>query len=186
MGCEAELLRRDRRNNYVKTTSYWKQRRRTILKVSVVKRGELNIQHTNRKEPTMAFDFVRDDHVFTWNSKAWQGVFELATSYGWTPMGTTIDDGREAYNDDWAGGYFTNDGQRMLQEDAQNLAEALERALPNLADDNDLAEYVRGKGCLVYPDGVGVPITMRFGGRVLREKIQHFIAFLKGGEVLIC
>ena len=65
---------------------------------------------------------------------AWAKILSLAKYCGWVPAGT-IDPYwiNEPDAPDWGGGYNTNDGQRVLPEDALNIAKALERALEMIA-----------------------------------------------------
>jgi hypothetical protein len=67
----------------------------------------------------------------------WPLLLELAVSYGWKPAGTRapidIYTG-EIMTGEWDGSYCSNDGQVVIKEDAASLADALERALPDIPD----------------------------------------------------
>ena len=80
---------------------------------------------------------------FSFHTRAWQLVLTLGQWYGWQPAGTRAPD--PAYFDDapvdpadWDGRYFPPAGQVVTAEDARALADALERALPDLPDDDAL------------------------------------------------
>ena len=67
---------------------------------------------------------------FRANGFGWTYLLTLARDNGWEPMGTTMsgfDDSRPP--SDWNGGYCSNDFQRVEEEDASNMANALEKAL---------------------------------------------------------
>jgi hypothetical protein len=76
---------------------------------------------------------------------SWPMILELAQQYGWKPMGTVQyqqfkEDVTLLYEDHkWSGGYYSNDGQAVVADDAKALADALESAL------DDIPEY----GCFV-------------------------------------
>ena len=68
-----------------------------------------------------------DDYRF--NIHGWGPILSLAEKYGWQPAGTVLPGDK-----DWEGSYYSNDGQIVQYQDAQNIAKALEKALPNLSD----------------------------------------------------
>ena len=55
-------------------------------------------------------------------------MLQLAQRYGWHPAGTVSGER------DWSGTYFGACGQVITAEDGARLADALEKALPDLAD----------------------------------------------------
>ena len=70
------------------------------------------------------------------NIGAWDHLTEAALAFDWKPAGTLhpIDDefGGEpflTFEARWDGGYFSNDYQRVTDEDASELAAALRRAI---------------------------------------------------------
>lgn len=64
----------------------------------------------------------QNGRYFRFNIWGWANVLDLAQSYGWRPRGTVL-------GDEWKGGYDTNDGQIVTEEDAQDIAEALRLAV---------------------------------------------------------
>jgi hypothetical protein len=94
---------------------------------------------------------------FRFSNNAWHAALQLAREHGWEPAGTevpevtahapdgtTVDEEatrmeRQTYGD-WDGDYFYNDGQIVTDEDARNIADALERALELVPEEGDLAE----------------------------------------------
>jgi len=65
-------------------------------------------------------------------------ALELARRHGWTPLGTRPPEAFDSYalQADWFGVYLTNDGQAVTAEDARALADALERALQDIPDED--------------------------------------------------
>ena len=61
----------------------------------------------------------------------WSQTLAIAHENGWQPMGTLppICDQHMA-----SGNYSSNDSQLIVDEDAANMADALERALPGIPD----------------------------------------------------
>jgi hypothetical protein len=94
---------------------------------------------------------------FRFSNNAWCAALELAHAHGWEPAGTvapevtvyapdgtTVDEEatrieRQAY-EDWTGDYFCNGHQLVADEDARNIADALERALDYVPEEGDFAE----------------------------------------------
>jgi hypothetical protein len=94
---------------------------------------------------------------FRFSTYAWGAVLALAREHGWEPAGTespevtvyapdgtTIDEEatqteRQAY-EDWDEDYFYNDGRLVSDEDARNIADALERALDLVPEEGNFAE----------------------------------------------
>src|SRR5215472_3146395 len=70
----------------------------------------------------------RKGGYFKMGNWGWRQLLMLAHYHGdWEPQGTTIEG-----DERWDGSYFSNDGQLVGEEDARNLADALERAAPKL------------------------------------------------------
>ena len=78
---------------------------------------------------------------FTCRLSAWVEILRLAKFAGWEPAGTerpywlrgdVPDEALNACYDGWDGGYLSNDGQFVTATDATALADALERALPDI------------------------------------------------------
>lgn len=68
------------------------------------------------------------------NWSAWRACFILARAFGWKPAGTlapTFYAGCDVTQDyrDCKGGYFSNDGQQVTDEDAKALGLALQRGI---------------------------------------------------------
>ena len=78
----------------------------------------------------MGVDLIRNNEEMGFNWSGWRKILEIAFNHGWKPTGTVNDidqDGKPIQ--DWSGTYFSNDYQYVTDEDAKNLAEALERAI---------------------------------------------------------
>ena len=97
------------------------------------------------------FDLSGPKGTFHFDLADWHCVVELAEDNGWKPAGTVFDeppaepiifgcgDDPEAHEraereDRFLRDYFSNDGQMVTDEDAEALAAALERSLPDIPD----------------------------------------------------
>ena len=101
----------------------------------------------------MGMDLSGKGGYFRFSNYGWRAALELAHEHGWEPAGTvppkftvyaldgvTVDEvrtraERQSYAN-WSGGYFTNDYQVVSDEDAANIAAALERALDDVPDES--------------------------------------------------
>jgi Leu/Phe-tRNA-protein transferase len=86
---------------------------------------------------------------------AWSQVLITAYENGWKPMGT-LPPVYDQDSPDWSGNYTSSDSQLVIEEDATNLADALERALPDIYDDEaraffeDMIAFCREGGFRLY------------------------------------
>ncbi len=97
------------------------------------------------------FDLSGPKGTFHFGLADWHCVVELAEDNGWRPAGTVWDEppeepiifgsggDQEDYEravrvDRFLTDYFNNDGQMVTDEDAEALAAALERSLPDIPD----------------------------------------------------
>lgn len=119
-------------------------------------------------------------------ARAWRLMLVLAERYGWEPCGTAppdelaIDAGLwrgEPW--DWDGRYISAYGQHLTEEDASNFGAALERALPDVPDDDALENKVScntgiwGWFAIESPD-VGINPLEAFSG-CNKEMLRNFI-----------
>jgi hypothetical protein len=131
----------------------------------------------------MGMDLKGKDSDFAFNLFAWGNTLRLACMYGWEPAGTRAPRkwGRKGKRPPWEGGYDTNDGQRVTDEDAAALADALERALPDVPTHDALAHKTREVGgirCIPYDADVS-PLEYLSGKG--RTRLTEFIRFCRDG-----
>lgn len=110
----------------------------------------------------MGFDLRGTGGEFRWNIHRWYALLRLAKQYGWKPEGTSHDD------PDWNGTYTANNYQVVCASDAANLADAIERALP------DIPNYPADKQPQDFND------FEWFAGD--KEYLREFIAYCRAGE----
>ena len=82
----------------------------------------------------MSFEFQGVGGYFVFRQHSWPEVTDLARDYGWTPSACyeLMPDGKHIdLNRPY--GYWSNEGQVILPDDAAALAEALEKALADSA-----------------------------------------------------
>jgi hypothetical protein len=95
------------------------------------------------------------------NIDAWPMLLRMARSYGWKPAGTQPGPDYADHNlkptVEWDGTYLTNDGQVVMAEDAAALADAIERALPDIPD-----HEITGKMVSLRPDQLKSEIDLAF------------------------
>ena len=136
---------------------------------------------------------------FSLSDRAWRLLLALTSVYGWKPQGTLAPD--PEYVDDepsqvipWDGRYAPPACQRMTEGDARAMADALERALPDIPDHDALSDKVLAPGgddplaLWGRPARTGVTITAmeEFSGPnkpYPRALVTHL---REGGEIWIC
>ena len=75
---------------------------------------------------------VTDGAYFRWSLHYWEAVLDLAMRYGWRPVGTVSPQRAVVEHIIWDGSYAANSGQTVTTEDAEMMAAALEKALPDI------------------------------------------------------
>ncbi len=136
----------------------------------------------------MGMDLSGAGGEFRWNFFSWPRLLQIAEEYGWEPAGTTVDphDEEEMPHGRWSGGYTSNDAQTVTAEDARNLADALERALPDIPDEDVLAHLKNEMGCIrMAPDPPDIDDLDWFCGPDSKEHIRQFIRFCRAGSFRI-
>jgi len=170
----------------------------------------------------MGFDFCNDKGgEISLHGSRWRTAFRLARVYGWHPAGTEPAAGPpegvkvvrfdmrnavridapaslqppdpELGDDSWPGYYFYNDRQQVSETDARALATALERAMPELPNE-DLCPCEK----LKLFDGHGQPIELEvltddaeddpklyWSGSEKKAYLQKFIDFCRQGRFAI-
>jgi hypothetical protein len=94
----------------------------------------------------MGFDLTNDSGKhYRLNNRGWSVVLGLARAYGWRPRGTLVPEGYgedgEEETEPWdPEDYGTNNGQRVMAEDAAALADALQACLSDPDAPTKLAE----------------------------------------------
>ena len=101
----------------------------------------------------MGMDLSGKGGYFRFSNYGWRAALELAHEHGWEPAGTELPDitvyapdgvtvdevatraERKLYAT-WDRGYFWNENQVVSDEDAANIADALERALDDVPDES--------------------------------------------------
>ena len=84
----------------------------------------------------MGYELINESgQQLCFNFKGYPRIIDLALQYEWEPLGTTMPswhDEKYGKRDDWHGIYCSNDFQVVSAEDANNMADALERAQRDL------------------------------------------------------
>jgi hypothetical protein len=120
-------------------------------------------------------------------------VLTLAALYGWTPAGTQAPDDDSALGmhgtPDWDGSYFPGVGQHVTDADALALAEALERALPDLPDREAFqrltqppADPTRAVEYMPTPKLERATSAFELYSGAWKEALRDFIAYLAEEE----
>jgi hypothetical protein len=152
----------------------------------------------------MGMDLSGKDGDFHFNNTTWRMVLTLAIDHGWKPAGTeppeptffredgTVDEEmteayRQAYEDWNAANYYTNDFQLVTDEDAANIADALERALSHVPDEETIAM----KAATTSSGGVPFDVLKHLtpldwcSGVDGKARIREFIDFCRTGAFCI-
>jgi hypothetical protein len=179
----------------------------------------------------MGMDLSGAGGYFRFANYSWSKVLRLGVMFGWEPAGTEANvdfvlcckygipeaegggftgtqEERDLFAEEvrreWDGGYCSNDYQIITAEDARNLADALERALPDVPDREAVAHKLQRRECLpgelekyrefgiIGPDETSVeswsvdadqinPLEW-FYGEDGKERLRGFITFCLAGE----
>jgi hypothetical protein len=131
----------------------------------------------------------REKSEFRWANYDWISLLSIAEKHGWIRKGTTIP---EDYPEKvWSGNYWSNDGQTVEEDDAMNLGQALEKALPTLP----VAEIQIPKAIIEIdpvtrtpkiPNWDSIPPENFFSGPNGRLTVEKFIEFCKKGSFELC
>jgi hypothetical protein len=78
----------------------------------------------------MSMDLIGPNRSYCWSSLGWGNLLRLALAYGWKWTGACDKRGGEPIPQIWT--YMVNDGQWVRAADARAIADALERAMPDL------------------------------------------------------
>ena len=136
------------------------------------------------------------DHYYIQNL-GWVNLLKLAYEYGWEPAGTELlladvvyvngkvdYEATERFNAprkdyDWDGSYFGSDFQFVTDEDAANIADALERAIDDIPNQQ---AYTRRdiRGDRIY----SMSPKAYFSGAD-KQRVETFIEFCRGGGFMI-
>jgi hypothetical protein len=93
----------------------------------------------------MSYELVNQstEICITFSRHFWSKALELATDYGWKPLGTGQPKGFDFYEPiaEWDGRYLTNDGQIVKRVDAFWIADALENSLKDIPNTNPKIDW---------------------------------------------
>lgn len=140
--------------------------------------------------------------IARFNITAWPKLLALATSFGWIPAGTEpgpLDE--PGHEPSIEHGYLVNQGRVVNTDDAWNLADALERALPNLSEYEEPGKFTHlenksdaisgalframgGDDTVIYGPSDDMPEYKYFGGD-MKETIIRFIRLCRKGAFQI-
>lgn len=134
----------------------------------------------------MGYELRGKGDTVSLNIAGWEFIVDVAKAYGWIPMGTqptdlTYPNGMPlGAQEDWRGSYFYNEWQIITEQDASNIADALQRALQDIpAHSQQLVNCCQMRGrdpapiiqSLRTPDGLAL--------------VMRVIALCRSGRVYI-
>ena len=137
---------------------------------------------------------------FSLSGRAWRLLLALASAYGWEPVGTRPPDPEWCFDDEWSrmanvwdGRYLPSECQRMTENDAFAMADALEHALPDVPAHDALSDKVLASSVdeLALWGRAGVPgVTIaameEFSGHNKPLLMSLIVHLREGGEIWIC
>ncbi len=139
----------------------------------------------------MSFSLGSKAGQFSATNTTWYHILNMAVQYGWEPVGTSasrfdycndVPIGEGETRSDWDGGYTTNDYQVVEDEDARNMADALERALPDIPDVCAMTDKISNRGTPYETVDMRIPVNHFewFSGE-RKGYLKRFIAFARTG-----
>lgn len=135
----------------------------------------------------MGMDLSGPGGEFWWDFFRWHKLLRIALRHGWEPAGTLLPlvETVEFPEEDWDGGYVSNDHQLVTAEDAAALADALERALPTISDTNTLTDAERDQLESVDEAELAASDLRWLSGPDWKTAIREFIIFCRAGGFTI-
>ena len=136
----------------------------------------------------MGMDLSGPAGGFFWDVFSWPKLLRVARSHGWEPAGTSLGEEElaEIPGGVWSRGYLSNDFQVVAREDAERLAAALERALPDIPDADVLISHWSEEGGIVIAPGEPVIEDREwFCGTETKGRIRAFIQYCRAGAFSI-
>ena len=137
----------------------------------------------------MSFDLLGRNESIRLPANTWRMMMELARTYGWQPAGTEAPAIRDEDDDlvydplDWSGSYTTAEYQNVTDEDAENLAAALEYALLDIPNTPGIKLDAPG----TFAGVRGVDVTTKtnpvefFSGPIGRGHVEEVIRLCRAG-----
>ncbi|MBL8822428.1 MAG: hypothetical protein JNJ77_07570 [Planctomycetia bacterium] len=133
----------------------------------------------------MGMDLTGPAGYFRWDFFRWHRLLSVAERYGWEPAGTVIAE-EEAQQSDWNGSYWSNDFQTVTAADAEQLGAALERALSDISDADELAHHRGADGSLRLTRSIIMEDDIKWlSGPDCKNHIREFIQYCRGGGFTI-
>ena len=132
----------------------------------------------------MGMDLINRQGTTHFTVYVWGKILALARMYGWKPTGTQApkDWAEEEEGRVWDGGYVWNGGQIVIADDAEELADALERALddiPGFYAAWHKADISEDGGPLIPVEENLSPLEALSGEN--KPVVKEFIAFCRQG-----
>jgi len=118
---------------------------------------------------------------------SWATLLELAHQYGWKPLGTRPPETFEPTEEEpsWdPNNYGANDGQYVLAEDADSIADSLVKYLEDPKAPRLLAELAADQKAMVermVPPEVAAAFVGLPSFEEYRSTIEEFVGFCRGG-----
>jgi hypothetical protein len=129
---------------------------------------------------------------------SWHKVLDLACEYGWQPAGTELPRWHDETGalieqwsldaNEWDGGYSSNDGQYVTDEDAAHIADALQRALEDIPDFDTGERWAEYGPADQLTDPLARALMMpslEFFSGEAKQHVRDFIAFCRAGGFCI-
>jgi hypothetical protein len=128
----------------------------------------------------MGFDLISySGREFRFTRTGWTYFLNLAMQYGWVPNRTRKPKGFGLFKK-WPGNYDTTEGQRVLADDAINLAMALEKALSHPSLHDKALELARGLTAAIE-EAIERPLGYEISSDIEHEFVRGFIEFCRQG-----
>lgn len=135
-----------------------------------------------------------DEIIFEINNRGWRRIFRLALMFGWEPHGTQYNTSSLEIMDWDQNNYFTNDGQVVTQDDAIELANAIDQAITKLEeedpDDNPEKFGNDWENEMALRCDYALRIGLKNPGYIFfdiswSKKLTEFVEFCRQGEFTI-
>jgi hypothetical protein len=128
------------------------------------------------------------EEIFRVGLSQWPAFVNLAKAYNWKSKGTTLPESARVPDMDWSGTYLSMDHAIVDAEDANNMADAIERALVHWPREDQFktTELSVKTNLWSPPNSYQKSAIQYFLERSDERRLEDMIVYLRQGTFELC